>query len=283
MGSCAGRGVRLQARVPGHKVAPRLGFPRRVVTAYLNSLVAQAQAKFAQAVDGLGPDLGNIRILKADGGTMTLEQSRRLPIESILSGPAASVMAALALSGPTGRNMVVVDIGGTTTDLAVVVAGEPVYAKAGAVIAGYPTAVPALFARSLGLGGAAKSRWNGVEMAVPPSGSVPTGRGSLLSRRNASHTHRCAGCFGAGPVGDLSQGKSSAERSRSRGRAELAGCRSRSSRRLRPPAVWGPSRRCTPNWKTSLCILWRSSWKLPTCGRNSLSVWAHQPRPLCRG
>jgi len=137
----------------GHKVAPRLGFPRRVVTAYLNSLVAQAQAKFAQAVDGLGPDLGNIRILKADGGTMTLEQSRRLPIESILSGPAASVMAALALSGPTGRNMVVVDIGGTTTDLAVVVAGEPVYAKAGAVIAGYPTAVPALFARSLGLGG----------------------------------------------------------------------------------------------------------------------------------
>lgn len=137
----------------GHKTAPRLGFPRRVVTAYLNSQVAGAQERFAAAVEGLGEGLRNVRILKADGGTMTLAQSRSRPIESILSGPAASVMAALALTSHPGKNMVVVDIGGTTTDLSIVVQGQPLYAREGAVIAGYPTAVPALFSRSIGLGG----------------------------------------------------------------------------------------------------------------------------------
>lgn len=137
----------------GHKVAPRLGFPRRVVTAYLNSHVAEAQHKFAQAVENLGPEVGRVLILKADGGTMTLSQSRNRPIESILSGPAASLMGALALTAHPSQNMAVVDIGGTTTDLAVVVAGQPVYAKEGAVIAGHPTSVPAVFSRSIGLGG----------------------------------------------------------------------------------------------------------------------------------
>jgi N-methylhydantoinase A/oxoprolinase/acetone carboxylase beta subunit len=137
----------------GHKAAPRLGFPRRVVTAHLNSQVAKAQRKFADAVESLGEGLGSVRILKADGGTMTLAQSRSLPIESILSGPAASTMAALALTSHQGKSMVVVDIGGTTTDLAVIVQGQPLYAREGAVIGGYPTAVPAILSRSIGLGG----------------------------------------------------------------------------------------------------------------------------------
>lgn len=136
----------------GHQMAGSLGFPRRVVTAYLNSQVAGTQARFAEAVASLGR-FRRIRILKADGGTMTLEQSRLHPVETILSGPAASLMAALALTKYPQKNLVVVDIGGTTTDLAVVVEGLPVYARDGAVISGYLTAVPAVFSRSIGLGG----------------------------------------------------------------------------------------------------------------------------------
>ncbi len=136
----------------GHEMAARLGFPRRVVTAYLNSQVAAAQKRFSQAVQEL-EEFRTIRILKADGGTMSLAQSRRRPIETILSGPAASVMAALALTQYPEDNLVVIDIGGTTTDLAVVVGGVPVYERDGAVIGGYPTAVPAIYSRSIGLGG----------------------------------------------------------------------------------------------------------------------------------
>ena len=45
-----------------------------------------------------------------------LEASRQRPIETILSGPAASLIGALALSEKI-ENAVVVDIGGTTTEI----------------------------------------------------------------------------------------------------------------------------------------------------------------------
>lgn len=147
-----GAGLEFSYITLGHEIAARLGFRRRVVTAYLNSQVAAAQERFIRAVQEL-EEFRTIRILKADGGTMTLAQSRQRPIETILSGPAASVMAALALTRYTEHNVAVVDIGGTTTDLAVVVGGLPVYERDGAVIAGYPTAVPAVYSRSIGLGG----------------------------------------------------------------------------------------------------------------------------------
>ena len=57
------------------------------------------------------------------------------PIETILSGPAASVVGALHLASIDDG--VVVDIGGTTTDAAVIRNGRPTIAEGGAVVAGY--------------------------------------------------------------------------------------------------------------------------------------------------
>ncbi len=145
----------------GHRLSGRPNFPRRLATSYLNASVSGQQARFVEMVKQLmleGRNIGRVYLLKADGGTMTLGDSLARPVETILSGPAASLMGARALTSHRQGNAVIVDIGGTTTDIAVQVAGEPVFQPQGAEIAGHKTLVPALFARSIGLGGDSEIR-----------------------------------------------------------------------------------------------------------------------------
>lgn len=141
----------------GHRLSGRSNFPRRIMTTYLNASVAHGQREFVKMWQKLQSELdtlcGEILILKADGGTMTLTGSEDRPIETILSGPAASIMGVLALTECQAKNYVIVDIGGTTTDLAAVVDGQVLFERNGAAIKGYKTLVPAVLTRSLGLGG----------------------------------------------------------------------------------------------------------------------------------
>ncbi|EHJ48488.1 Hydantoinase/oxoprolinase [Solidesulfovibrio carbinoliphilus subsp. oakridgensis] len=140
----------------GHAFSGRLGFGRRIATAYCNSAVWRIYNRFCDAVEqsvtelGLAP--GIINVLKADGGTMPLTVSRSLPVQSILSGPAASVMGIIAVCDIV-EDSVILDIGGTTTDIAVFAAGAPLIENEGIAIAGRPTLVRALRTRSIGVGG----------------------------------------------------------------------------------------------------------------------------------
>jgi N-methylhydantoinase A len=139
----------------GHRLSGSLNFPRRIQTAYLNAGIADNQAAFAKMIEGLLKDnkVCNIYMLKADGGTMSLEESIIRPIETILSGPAAGIMGAQALTGYQKTNAVIVDIGGTTTDISILINGEPVLEHCGAEISGYKTSVSAIYSCSVGLGG----------------------------------------------------------------------------------------------------------------------------------
>jgi N-methylhydantoinase A/oxoprolinase/acetone carboxylase beta subunit len=140
----------------GHELGGRLGFPRRMGTAYFNCAVWRVFGAFADAVEKslvrLG--LGHVRVntLKADGGTFPLAQARRMPVQSIFSGPAASVMGIIALCDIT-HDSVILDIGGTTTDIAVFLDGQPLVENDGIHIGSHPTLVRALKVRSIGVGG----------------------------------------------------------------------------------------------------------------------------------
>ncbi len=139
----------------GHRLSGQLNFPRRVATAYYNSAVWRVYNRFADAIEQSAREFGitaPIHILKADGGTMPLAVSRELPVESILSGPAASVMGIIALCD-IREDCVILDIGGTTTDIAVFACGSPVIEKDGIEVGSYPTLVRALKTRSIGVGG----------------------------------------------------------------------------------------------------------------------------------
>ena len=145
----------------GHRLSGRPNFPRRMATAYLNASIARRQAMFVDMIREFlvrGKDVHRVFLLKADGGTMQLEDSLIRPVETILSGPAASIMGAEALSAYPDSNTVIVDIGGTTTDISVQVKGDTVFQRQGAEISGFKTLVPALFSRSIGLGGDSEVR-----------------------------------------------------------------------------------------------------------------------------
>ncbi len=139
----------------GHNLSSQLGFPRRAATAYYNSAVWRIYSNFLVSIMEALKQMGisaPVNILKADGGTMPAEVSKNLPVESILSGPAASIMGIIALSKIT-EDSVILDIGGTTTDIAIFASGAPLMERDGISLGGIPTLVRSLQNRSIGIGG----------------------------------------------------------------------------------------------------------------------------------
>ena len=114
-----------------------------------------------------------VNILKADGGTMPLPQSRTMPVQSIFSGPAASVMGIIALTD-IFHDSVILDIGGTTTDIAVFADGAPLIEPEGIDIGSHPTLVAALKVRSIGVGGDSAISVVGEEVRVGPNRLGPS-------------------------------------------------------------------------------------------------------------
>ena len=155
----------------GHKISGNFNFGRRIATTYLNAAVYPLHREFYQAVQkslttkGLNVPL---RLLKADGGNLNFESSIDYPAQTILSGPAASVMGAVAF-GPDNEDTLVMDIGGTTTDMAVLINRAPVLNPLGIKLGDYKTLIRSLETLSLGLGGDSAVRINGEKLVVGPA------------------------------------------------------------------------------------------------------------------
>ncbi len=154
----------------GHQVSGQLNFARRIATAYLNCAVARISGEFYQAVHGCMEQEGikiPLEILKADGGTMAQASSFQYAVETILSGPAASVMGTLAFTDPD-KEEVVLDVGGTTTDIAILVNGAPLLKPLGIRMGGYNTLVRALRTVSIGVGGDSWVRLENGHLKIGP-------------------------------------------------------------------------------------------------------------------
>ena len=128
-------------------------FYRRSLTTYLNLGVSDLYHQFSQQLQTAVTARkikAPIFILKADGGILPLSKLR--PVNSVYSGPAASVLAALAQNEPTSSS-IIVDIGGTTTDLGISLSGIPLLSAKGAQIGPFSTLVRSLAVRSIPVGG----------------------------------------------------------------------------------------------------------------------------------
>jgi len=139
----------------GHRISGNLNFGRRIATAFLNASVYPLHKEFYNAVQQSLEVLGlklPLRLLKADGGNMNFKTSVEYPAQTILSGPAASVMGATAF-GSEEEDALVMDIGGTTTDIAVLIKGVPVLDPLGIILGPYKTLIRSLETLSIGLGG----------------------------------------------------------------------------------------------------------------------------------
>ena len=137
-----------------HQLSAKLNGPKRAVTAVLNArLIGMIDRLIGRAQDTLR-DLGieaPMMVVRGDGALMSGEQARERPIETILSGPAASIVGARWMT--EADHALVSDIGGTTTDVALIKDGKPAIDPAGARVGAFRTMVEAVAMRTTGLGG----------------------------------------------------------------------------------------------------------------------------------
>jgi N-methylhydantoinase A/oxoprolinase/acetone carboxylase beta subunit len=165
-----------------HELSSQLDAPKRALTAALN---ARLTPQIAHLLDALGRVLERegirapVMVVKGDGTLMKAEVALEYPVETVLSGPAASVVGAGFLSGL--EDFAVADMGGTTTDVAIVVGGRPIVRAEGAVIGGWRTMVEAIDVHTCGLGGDSEVHFDREQrLSIGPRKAMPL---SLLAEQ----------------------------------------------------------------------------------------------------
>lgn len=137
-----------------HHLSSDLDAPRRALTALLNArLVPMINALLNAARELLAERVisAPLMIVKGDGSLIGDTFASRYPVETILSGPAASVVGARFLCQQA--SVLVSDMGGTTTDVALIRENQPLLNPNGATVGGWRTMVKAVDVRTFGLGG----------------------------------------------------------------------------------------------------------------------------------
>jgi len=167
----------------GHELSSALDAPRRAVTAAVNARIIPFIRQLIEAVDGMLADYSvhaPLMVVKGDGSLINKDTALARPVETVMSGPAASVIGAAFLSD--ADNVLVADMGGTTTDIAMLRKGRPRVNPEGAIVGDWPLMIDAIEVHAVGLGGDSEVRYGGgVGIAIGPRRVVPL---SLLAREH---------------------------------------------------------------------------------------------------
>jgi N-methylhydantoinase A/oxoprolinase/acetone carboxylase beta subunit len=158
----------------GHELSDSLNFQTRAITAMLNARIIPRLTSLLfdleKTMDALGIH-APVVVVKGDGTLMSSTMAKQRPVETILSGPAASVAGAKHLTGIA--DAIVVDMGGTTTDTAAVLDNQVSLNKEGSNVGGYRTHVRALEIRTTGLGGDSLISFEKGEFLIGPKRVAP--------------------------------------------------------------------------------------------------------------
>lgn len=165
-----------------HQLADELDAPRRAQTAVLNARLVSRVSSLVEAVRSVMSALKlscPLMLMKGDGSLATADVIARRPIETVLSGPAASLIGAQWLSGLD--DFIMADMGGTTTDVGLLLGGSPRIAEQGAEVGAWRTMVKAIDLKTIGLGGDSEVHLlPGQALSLGPQRVVPV---SLLAFR----------------------------------------------------------------------------------------------------
>jgi N-methylhydantoinase A/oxoprolinase/acetone carboxylase beta subunit len=177
----------------GHDLTTRLNSVRRATTVALNARLVPV---LRELIDTLAHTLAErdihapLMVVKGDGSLVRAEWALQRPIETILSGPAASAVGGWHLahqaiqSDPSLQdgNLWVVDVGGTTTDIAALRNGHPRLNPEGAQVGRWRTMVEAVDIYTVGLGGDSHVHLDGDRrLVIGPRRVVPL---SLLASQH---------------------------------------------------------------------------------------------------
>jgi N-methylhydantoinase A len=153
---------------------PRLS--TTVIDAYVGPTIADYLLRLERRLIERGLRTPQLFLMQSNGGLMRISLGARHPNQTLLSGPAAGVIAGIDLARATRRpHVVTFDMGGTSTDISVIVEGRLLETTQGQ-IAGQDIGTPMLRVRTLGAGGGTIA-WIGKDglLKVGPNsaGSLP--------------------------------------------------------------------------------------------------------------
>ena len=161
--------------VCGHELSANLNFVTRANTAVLNARLLPTIGALLRSVRQSLGDFGiraTLVVVKGDGTLVSERIARERPIETILSGPAASATGARFLTGR--KDAIAIDVGGTTTDTALVEDGRVAVHPQGATVGEWKTCVAAVDMLTAGLGGDSLLRLDhDLNVVVGPQRVVP--------------------------------------------------------------------------------------------------------------
>ena len=147
--------------VCSHELFNELNCLQRGASALLNARLVPVIRDFLRAIKQAMTTRGinaQVVIVRSDGGLMSREFANMRPVETLLCGPAASVLGSAHLTNTP--NNIVVDMGGTTTDIAFIRGGVPVSVVDGVRIGKWKTFVNGLYIKTFGLGGDTAVHYN---------------------------------------------------------------------------------------------------------------------------
>ncbi len=151
-----------------------LDAPRRALTTALNARLLGRIRDLIDAVERSVDELkidAPILVAKGDGSLAVASDVARRPIETVLSGPAASIVGAATLTGL--EDFILSDVGGTTTDVGQLIDGRPRLVDDGAKVGGWRTMVEAIDVRTTGLGGDSAVTTDKAAITLGPRRRIP--------------------------------------------------------------------------------------------------------------
>ena len=131
---------------------PELREHERTSTCALNAAVAPVMGRYlTRLAQRLAP--ASVSVMTSGGGVDALDAVARAPVRTLLSGPAAGVVAAGRIAAAAGHpDALALDMGGTSTDVCLIQDGRPQRRSEG-TIAGLPFRTPAVAIHTVGAGG----------------------------------------------------------------------------------------------------------------------------------
>ena len=140
-----------------HEVYPKWKEYDRASTNICSAYVKPMFVRYANSLENGLKEIGMncpILICKSNGGITRIEISREQPIYSIMSGPAAGVLAGLFFGKLLGHDSVLtLDMGGTSCDVSLIQGGNISYTGEYEIDFGIPIKTPIVDIHTIGAGG----------------------------------------------------------------------------------------------------------------------------------